>query len=215
MQFRPASTRFGHCQQKERQMIRTISLAAALAAAAAAPAAAQTWGFGVAYGSPDYYGPAPDYYYYDAPVLYEPVPPPAYFEGAPIEVAPDGRPVFHMEAPDDVLDDLADAGFREFGPMHMRGHYYSVAAVDPRGDLVHLKISIFTGEIDQVTLIQEGVRPRRAPPQPVVAAAPPPPPPAPQAAPAPTPPPPAATPPSSLRDRLIPPPEEQDPLVVY
>ena len=133
-------------------MIRILALATSFLAAAVAPALAGSWGFGIGFGEPVYVEPPP--YYYEPPVVFEGVPPPIYSQGAPVAIAPDGRPVLHMEAADDVLDALARTGYREFGPMHMRGHFYTVSAVDPNGDLVELEISIFTGEIVAATLLQ-------------------------------------------------------------
>jgi len=193
-------------------MQRIISLAAAVIAmsVASGTAAAQSWGFGVGmgFGEPDYYGPPPGYS--EPPVIFEAVPE-AGSEGAPIDVAPDGRPVFQMESPDDVLDALDGAGYRELSPMHMRGHSFVLAAVDPRGDLVQIELSIFTGEIERITLLQAGylppVRQRSIAAAPQIAPAPP------QVSPAP--PPPAVTPPPRVEERVVPPPQEQDPLVVY
>ncbi len=205
-------------------MLRTAILTAALAAAGMAqPASAQSWGVGVGveYGPPVFYGPPPVIYYDPRDV-----PPPTYYGQPPVIFAPGGPPVPQMISPDEMLDRLEAAGYRELSPMAHRGRLYKLNAVDPSGDLVALELSIFTGEIESRRVLAAQ---RRAPPAvrvapapaPVraVAAAPPPPPAA-----APTAAPPAAVPsqdaPSSLRDRLIPPPEEaedgeRDPLVVY
>lgn len=190
-------------------MIRILALAAALSTAVATAAHAGSWSFGVGvgFGDPVYVEPPP--YYYEPPAVYEPAPPPIYSQGA--AVARDGRPVLHMESADDVLDSLARAGYREFSPIYMRGHFYSVRAVDPNGDLVELEISIFTGEIVTTTVIQT----RRGPPmefpngalQPAI-------PPAAFAEAAPGQPPAVTAPPSSMRGRLVAP-AGQDPLVVY
>jgi hypothetical protein len=189
-------------------MIKILALAVAFSAAALAPVQAGSWSFGagIGFGDPAYVEPPP--YYYEPPVVYEPVTP-LYSQGAPVAVAPDGRPVLHMEAADDVLAALSRAGYREFSPMHMRGHFYTVRAVDPNGDLVELEISIFTGEIVTTTVLQT----RRGPPMefPNGAISPAMPPAAIAEA---VPPPAIGTPPPSMRDRLVAPAGE-DPLVVY
>jgi hypothetical protein len=168
------------------------------------------------FGPPVYAVPPPAYG--EPPVLYEEPSVMAQFSEAPIDVAPDGRPVFHMEAAEDVARALRRAGYRELSPMHMRGHFYTLTGVEPGGDLVELEVSIFTGEIERVMLLQAGYRPPPPPPPAAVAAAPPPPPLEPPIAAAPPPAPlapPAGSSPAPLEERLIPPPEEQDPLVVY
>jgi hypothetical protein len=177
---------------------RMFVAATVFAAAPLSNALAESWqfGVGVGFGAPIYAPPPP--VYYDAPVVYEPAPPPvvydpapppvvyapapptAYPQPAPVDVAPDGRPVFHIVAPNDVLDGLEAAGYRELSPMNMRGQSYVLAAVDPLGDLVQLELSIFTGEILQTALLREGYRPSlAAAPRPVASAIAP----APQAAP--------------------------------
>ena len=210
-------------------MFRTLTITAALAFAASlgSPAAAQ-WGFGIEVGPPRYYGPPP--------VYYERARPRGYYDDGPVIIAPAHPRVLHMEAPEDVLDALEDAGFRELSPMRRRGHFYLLNAVNPRGDLVALEISIFTGEIARSRVLEAAFQPPRQirrPSRPVAAAAPRP---APKAATRAAPQPAAApqprvrpTPPaqgttgasSTLRDRLQTAPEEpegeagSDPLVVY
>jgi hypothetical protein len=200
-------------------MLRTVVLGAALALAAL-PAAAQSWGFGVEVGPPVYYDEPQ--VYYGPPVVYEQ--PPVYYD-APAVVGPEPR-VFHMEAPELVLERLENAGYRELSPMARRGTLYRLNAVDPQGNLVALEISIFTGEIERTRILEaryqaparavaaprpvtvEVAPPRVSRPAPVPAAAPPP-----SAA--------ASTDPAvPLRDRLKTPPtaapdEDRDPLVVY
>jgi hypothetical protein len=202
-------------------MHKVISLTAALASSVVliGPATAQSWGGGIGmqFGPPVYVEPP---VYGEPPVLYEEPAAMAQFSEAPIDVAPDGRPVFHMEAAEDVARALQRAGFRELSPMNMRGHFYELTAVEPGGDLVQLEVSIFTGEIERVMLLQAGYRPPPPPPAAVAVVAPPPPvQPPPAVTPPPTPPavpaPPAGPSPAPLEDRLIPPPEEQDPLVIY
>ena len=217
-------------------MLRTVTFTAALALAGALalPAAAQSWGFGVQVGPPIYYEEPP--VYYGPPVIYEA--PPAYYEAPPVVVRPAEPRVFHMEAPELVLDRLERAGYRELSPMARRGTLYRLNAVDPDGNLVALEISIFDGEIERKHILETAIRaparvvaaPRSAP---AVAA----PPPAPVAArpPLPKPAPAAvasqpsaalANPPVPLRDRLPATPAEPeeaeepagegpDPLVVY
>ena len=57
--------------------------------------------------------------------------------------------MLHMISPDAVFDALEAAGYREFSPMAPRGDVYKLDAVNPRGDLVALEISVFTGAIEQ------------------------------------------------------------------
>lgn len=197
---------------------RTIAAAMAVAGAMASPAVAQSWGFDLG-GGPDYYG--------EPPVVYRRAPVPRYYDGPVVLRRVDPR-VLHMEAPEDVLDDLDNAGFTELSPMRRRGQLYLLSAVDPDGNLVALEISIFTGEIERTRVLEAAFQPppevRR--PRRVERAA------APRPAPRPAPPqtqasPPPAAPapdsggsPSTLRDRLQSAPaepseEEGDPLVVY
>lgn len=199
-------------------MLRTMTIAAALALAGtmASSAAAQSWGFGVE-ARPRYYdGP---------PVVYRRAAP-GYYGDAPVVLRRVEPRVFHMEAPEDVLDDLEDDGYSEMSPMRRRGQFYMLTAVDPDGNLVALDISIFTGEILNERILEARLqappRVRRAPRAAPVAA----PPPAPRAAPQPQvrampapARPSAGGDPSTLRDRLQAPAEpaegEEDPLVVY
>lgn len=216
-------------------MSRKIALAAALAAAAASPASAGSWGVGVGvgFGPPVLYEAPPPVVYYEQPaILHAPPPPPAVYYEAPVyEVIPPPPPaVLHMEAPEDVLANLSEAGYRDLGPMARRGSVYRLKAVNPYGDTVELEISIFTGEIETSRILH--VR-RSAPPPapapvavaPVPAAAPPPPAQRSKAAAAPAP---AratasrAEAPTAMRDRLQDPatqpdaaPTGRDPLVVY
>ena len=132
-------------------MLRNPLLYSALFAAAAAvsPASAQSWGWGVETGGPAYYGAPPAYY---APGYY-----------------PRARPI----SPDAVFNALEAAGYREFGPMAPREPIYQLNAVNPRGDLVALDVSMFTGEIERERILAvhqgrrfapTGRRPRRGPP---------------------------------------------------
>jgi hypothetical protein len=133
-------------------MLRTLTITAALAmaAGAASPAAAQ-WGFGIEIGPPRYYGPPPVYYEQ----------PRRYYDEGPVIIAPAHPRVLHMEAPEDVLDSLEDAGFRELSPMKRRGKFYVLNAVEPGGDLVALEISIFTGEIERMRVLEAALQPPR------------------------------------------------------
>lgn len=137
-------------------MLRVMGVGAALAvAAAAAPASAGPWGVG--------YGPP---VYYDAPprVLYgAPDGPPAFYDGprayrrnGPVVIAPGSR-ILHMEAVEDVRGRLLDQGFRDLSRVKRRGARYFVRGVNPGGDLVALQISIFTGDIERVDLLEAGV----------------------------------------------------------
>ncbi len=118
-------------------MFRNPLLYSALFAAAAAvsPASAQSWGWGVETGGPAYYGAPPAYY---APGYY-----------------PRARPI----SPDAVFNALEAAGYREFGPMAPREPIYRLNAVNPRGDLVALEISMFTGEIERERILAVHQRP--------------------------------------------------------
>ncbi|HEX9904394.1 MAG TPA: hypothetical protein VGA77_05460 [Propylenella sp.] len=164
----------------------------ALTLAAASPAVAGSWSFGVGVGFPPpaYYGPPP-IYYGPPPVIYEAVPPPLYYGPPPVVAAPP-PPVLQIRDPGAVLGELENAGYRELGPMAHRGAHYKLRALNPAGDLVALEISAYTGEIERELILEA----RRAAP----------PPPGPMAAPAP------------LSEQQQPAPEEQDggdPLVVY
>jgi hypothetical protein len=137
---------------EDRPMLRSLSFASVFALTGiVSPAAAQSWGFGVEVG-PGYYGP---------PVYYERVRPRFYHGQPPVVLAPAPH-VFHMVAPDDVLDELEDAGYRELSPMRRRGRFYLVNAVDPDGNLVALEVSIFTGEIERARILEAR---HRAPPR--------------------------------------------------
>ncbi len=83
-------------------------------------------------------------------------------------------------SPDAVFNALEAAGYREFGPMAPREPIYRLNAVNPRGDLVALDISMFTGAIESERILAVHQRPpirvyRTAPPPPAAAPAPPPP----------------------------------------
>lgn len=199
-------------------MFRTMTLAASLAAlaATASPAAAASWEFSGAVGPRVYYGPPP--VHLQAPVIYRRAP--MIYRQAPVVVGPAPAPIYDMEAPEDIIESLQDAGFTELSPITRRGAVYRLNAVDPEGNVVALDISIFTGEIERSRILQARFQAAPAPaPRPVARAAPSP---APVEAAAP---PPAAarptgTPPSTLRERLEPVPDEagegdRDPLVVY
>ncbi len=126
------------------------------AAAGAAPAAAQSWGVGVEFGGPEY-GPPPGYY----------APPPGYYAPAPGYYAPPPgygappQPTLQLLSPDAVFDALEDAGYREFGVMAPHGNYYSLDAVNPRGDLVALEVSAFTGLVERERVLALNQRPPR------------------------------------------------------
>jgi hypothetical protein len=176
---------------------------------------------------PPIYGPPP--------VIYYEAPPQVLYGAPPRVLVPGERRVFHMEAPEVVLDRLDAAGYRDLSPMSRRGTLYKLSAVAPEGDVVALEISIFTGEIERERVLQpRPEQPRRAArtpkrtrtaavrkqavePAPNVPAAPP------AAAPAaPATPGTADGPASTLRDRLKPVPQgsqseadSEEPLVVY
>jgi len=108
-------------------------------AAAASPALGQSW------GGPIYSAPPPVYY---APGIYQ--------RAVPL-------------SPDAVFDLLERAGYREFGPMAPREPYYRLKAVNRRGDLVDLVVSMFTGRVEQERILALHQRPplrasRTAPP---------------------------------------------------
>ncbi len=85
-------------------------------------------------------------------------------------------------SPDAVFNALEAAGYREFGPMAPREPIYRLNAVNPRGDLVALDVSMFTGEIERERVLAFRQRPpfradRPASPPPAAAPAAPSPPP--------------------------------------
>ena len=153
-------------------MLRTITLAALSALGAAGPATAGSWGFGVGfgYGPPGFWGPPA--VYYGRPVIVHRPPPGYYYEETPIIVAPPGA-VYRTVGPDEVFAMLDAAGYRELSPMARRGGVYKLRAVDPGGNLVALEISIFSGAIEGVRVLQ--ARYAAPPPSPPASAAVPPP----------------------------------------
>lgn len=118
-------------------MFRTTIVTAALIAGAAAPAAAEVFTFGFGVGAPVYRpyhaAPAPTYRVYRGPAIIGPV--------------PENRGVYHMEAARDVEASLRARGFTEVSPLARHGHLYHGNAVDPAGNQVALRISIFSGDI--------------------------------------------------------------------
>jgi hypothetical protein len=110
---------------------RKLALIGVLGAAVAAvsPAFGQ-WG-----AAPGYYGPPPGYY---APGVYQ--------RAVPLP-------------PDAVFDLLERAGYREFGAMAPREPYYRLQAVNRRGDLVDLVVSMFTGQVEQERILALHQRP--------------------------------------------------------
>ncbi len=130
------------------------------------PAAAQSWGFGVEVGPEVFLGPPP--VYYEPPVVYE-APAGIYYEEPTTIIVPSPRaPVLHMEAPEDVVDNLARLGYSNFGPIDRRGALYMLTAIDPEGDLVSLEISIQSGDIEWSSVLEA----RYAAPPPVARRAP-------------------------------------------
>ncbi len=77
-------------------------------------------------------------------------------------------------SPDAVFNALEAAGYREFSPMAPREPVYRLNAVNPRGDLVALEISMFTGQIERERILAVHQRPplRAYRPAPVPQAAP-------------------------------------------
>jgi hypothetical protein len=211
----------------------TILTATLAALASATPAAAGSWGFGIGYGPPVFWGPPP--VYDDRPVIMHRAPPAYYYEEPPMFVAPaEPAPVYRMVGPDEVFAMLDVAGYRELSPMARRGALYRLRAVSPDGDLVVLDISIFSGAIERARVIEARYAAPPPAPPPAVIAPPAKPKPARQAAaatPVPTPEPAAAAPkpapsgaaPAPMTDRLQPLPagpeapsdDGGDPLVVY
>ena len=109
-------------------------VAASLAVLGLSPALAQSWsfGFGVEYGVPLYYGPPPVYVYEQPPAVL--LPPP---------------PILSSVPPDVVFDNLERAGYHNFGPMAFRDGVYKLSAVNGRGDLVSLEVSAITGAVER------------------------------------------------------------------
>lgn len=117
-----------------------LALIGAFSLAAAASPALSQWG-----AAPGTYDPPPAYY---APGIYQ--------RAVPL-------------SPDAVFDLLERAGYREFGPMAPREPYYRLKAVNRRGDLVDLVVSMFTGRVEQERILALHQRPpsrasRTAPP---------------------------------------------------
>jgi len=82
-------------------------------------------------------------------------PPVVLYEEPPVVIAPAFRPrVLHMEAPEDVLARLARDGYGDLGPIDRRGALYVLTASDPKGDLVSLEISIFSGEVQRASVLE-------------------------------------------------------------
>jgi hypothetical protein len=144
-------------------MLRAAIFAALISLAGLSPASAQ-WsvGVGIEFGGPTYYGPPPVYYgpppgylYEQPPTYYAPAPPPVVY--APAQI-PSSVP------PDVVFDKLDRAGYRELGPMAFRDGVYKLSAVNRRGDLVALEVSLLTGSVERETLI--GARHTAVPPAP-------------------------------------------------
>lgn len=113
-----------------------------------------------------YYGPPPVTYYAQSRDIWYDQPPTVVVPAEP-------RVIPGMKAPGDVLAALDRSGYRELSPMAQRGALYKLRAVNPRGDLVHLEISVYTGAIEREVILAVG----RAAPlyrAPVPAVAPPP-----------------------------------------
>lgn len=150
-------------------MFRTTIVTVALIAGAAAPAAAEVFSFGFGVGTPVYRpyhaAPAPTYRVYRGPEIIGPV--------------PENRGVYHMEAARDVEASLRARGFTEVSPLARHGHLYHGNAVDPAGNLVALRISIFSGDIVDADILEPAravvrapAAPNYAPPPPVTRTAP-------------------------------------------
>lgn len=125
-----------------------IFAVAFVALAGLSPASAQ-WsvGVGVGYGAPDYYGPPP-IIYGEPPIIYGP--PPVYvYEEPPVYLPAPSPPVAIPSAvpPAVVFDNLERSGYRELGPMAFRDGFYKLSAVNRRGDLVALEVSLLTGQV--------------------------------------------------------------------
>jgi hypothetical protein len=141
-------------------MSKAVFLAALAAAALSTPVAAQSWGVGVGVtiGEPPVYYDPPPVYYEPAPVY---VAPPVIGGPAPVYVAPGpvAPPVLDMVSPDEVFDRLDEAGYTNLTPMARRGNLYRLNAVDPYGNLVALRISIFSGEVERADILQAAYAP--------------------------------------------------------
>ena len=138
--------------------MRAIVLGAVLALQGLSPATAQmSFGVGIEFGGPAYYGPPPFY-------VYEQPPPIIY-----------GPPEAPSAVPPDVVFDMLDrAGYRELGPMAFRDGVYKLDAVNRNGELVALEISVLTGEVEIERILGRQVAvPLPPPPAPVEAPPPP------------------------------------------
>lgn len=129
-------------------MFRVGFLAGAmLAFAAHSPAFAQSWGVGVEFGGPGYYGPPP--VIYAPPRAYE------YYEAPPVVYLPAPEMIVPQAVPPDVIfDNLETAGYSDFSPMAFREGVYKLNAVNRRGDLVALEVSLITGDVEREIILQ-------------------------------------------------------------
>ena len=134
-------------------MLRISIIAATLLASAAAPAAADPLSYAFGEGRPVYRAeaapPLPAYRTQRAPVIIGPV--------------PESRRVYRMEAARDVEAKLRRQGFTDVSPLARNGNFYHGNAVDPAGNVVALRISIFTGEIVGADILQRSRGTARAP----------------------------------------------------
>jgi hypothetical protein len=135
-----------------------ISRAAILAAltfvAGHSSASAQSW-------------PPPGYRYGEPPVVYAPAPPPAvYVPAPPVVYVPAPAPeVRSAVSPDAVFDALERAGYREFSPMAFRDGVYKLNAVNRRGDLVALEVSVLDGQVEREFILEARRAAPDVPPQ--------------------------------------------------
>ena len=152
---------------------KTLFLAITALALTAGSAAAQGFSFSYGIGDPysdPYYRPY-DRAYPGPPVYYDP--PPVMIEPA----QPDVRSRV-VVSPEEVQADLEAQGFSRLGPLDARAGSYVLTAADPNGNFVRVIVSMKTGQIVDLRVLEPGpaarpVVPRAVPsPAPAVAAVP-------------------------------------------
>lgn len=131
-------------------MVKTGILALTLAVAAgvsAANAQGFSFGFGDPYADP-YYRPYP----------------PRYYQG-PVVVVPRQAPMPRVQvvAPEEVRGNLQASGFSDISRIRARGAVYEMTAVDPDGNLVALAVSMYSGRIEGMNVLQADYARRSVP----------------------------------------------------
>jgi hypothetical protein len=133
-------------------MFRTGILALTLAVAAGVSSAGAQ-GFSFSYGFGDPY--ADPYYRPHSP---------RYYQG-PVVVVPRQSPLPRVQvvAPEEVRANLRANGFANISRIRARGAVYEMTATDPDGNLVALAVSMYSGRIEAVNVLEAGYAPRAVP----------------------------------------------------